>query len=181
MNYCSKKDIWFQGFQEYKYAILEDSYVRYDYFLNNNYHIISFNVLKLWTLHIYIISKSKHIPRPWDQFTTMLPLWAGTDQSYKIPPGARGAASFSLPHHWTLISQICLFPLIDLGRIFEISNTYLYIHCIYWNKIGMVLFFWTRSHEISSIFDTLSSALLVSLFLLMFSANLELQSWIVLI
>lgn len=25
---------------------LEDSYVRYDYYVNNNYHCISFNVIK---------------------------------------------------------------------------------------------------------------------------------------
>lgn len=33
MNYCSKKDIWFQRSKEYKCATLEDSYVRYDFFL----------------------------------------------------------------------------------------------------------------------------------------------------
>lgn len=33
MNYCSKKDIWFQRSKEYKYATVEDSYVRYDFFL----------------------------------------------------------------------------------------------------------------------------------------------------
>lgn len=46
---------------------------------------ISLMFLELWTLYIYMISKSKHTPRPYDQFITVLSLWAGTDQSNKTP------------------------------------------------------------------------------------------------
>lgn len=72
MNYCSKKDIWFQRSKEYKYATLEDSYVRYDFFSINNYHmsnynyrIISFNVLK-YELYISSLHPSLNLHRdPW--------------------------------------------------------------------------------------------------------------------
>lgn len=73
MNYCSKKDIWFQRSKEYKYATLEDSYVRYDFFffINNyhmsyyNYRIKSFNVLK-YELYISSLHPSLNLHRdPW--------------------------------------------------------------------------------------------------------------------
>lgn len=70
MNYCSKKDIWFQRSKEYKCATLEDSYVRYDFFYNYHisyykYRIKSFNVLK-YELYISSLHPSLNLHRdPW--------------------------------------------------------------------------------------------------------------------
>lgn len=94
---------------------------------------ISLMFLELWTLYIYMISKSKHTPRPYDQFITVFlfePVLTNLIRPQPHPWSSRGSLSLP-PYRWTLVSQICIFPFIDLGRVVEISNTYLYITSIY--------------------------------------------------